>query len=977
MTRVTVATCLLISVSSLSALDPRLTPAQYLHVSWTQEQGNALPEIRALAQTADGYLWLGTDAGLVRFDGMRFVPLEAPSGEKPNVLSLLPSADGGLWIRTLNAITRLYRGRLVPYPQADRWLAGSNHFVSLDHAGNLWLVRVSDPRQAGELLPSGELHIYGAKDGLPDRDITTIFEDGNSRLWITTDRELCRWSPGHAAACMAFPRADILAIPGHGAADLLIGDPSRASGPPFSGSPLKSIDELLSNPHMAPRYLTSDRDGSVWIGTLGQGLIRVAGGKLERFTRSNGLSSDDVRAILEDREHDLWVATARGLDRLRDPQVLHLSTADGLSNNLVLAVAAAADGGTWVGTAAGLDRAVAGGVARYVAGSGSPNGMVLSLCEDPSGILWTGTTGGFGYYAHGRFNEVRTNEGSPLLMVFAIARDPRGPVWLADGRQGLFTVHDGAAERASIPGLQTNDLYQLHFSRAGVLWIGYFHGGVAAVHGDGVERFTSRDGLAGGAVQAIAEDRSGSIWVGAPEGLSRFRNGVWTTWGTRQGVPEGGICGMVEDEHGWLWFMSPQGLSRLNRDSLNPSPRALPQNLEFTPYGQSDGERLAGKSLMANPRCARSSDGRLWFGTENGVAIVDPERIRTNRLPPPVAIEEMVVDGNPLDIAMGSELPFRGRHVHIRYTGLSLMVPERVRFKYILEGSDRKWTDARDVRTVDYVNLWPGHYRFRVQASNNDGVWNLTGASLAFRIEPYFYQTTWFAALCASVLALMAWAAYRMRVRVLVMRYEAIASERARLTRELHDSLLQGFVAVVYQLEAAARQIVTSPEAGKQRLGRAIEQADQALGEARRTMLAMRLPALESHTLPEALWEIAHSLIEGSEIRFHLDVKGRVRQLPYEMQANVFVIAREAIANAVTHARPARILAGLAYSAKQVRLTVEDDGDGFDVAEGLAKEGHWGMTGMRERANQMGATFSVSSSPGRGTIVELVVPSKA
>jgi len=225
--------------------------------------------------------------------------------------------------------------------------------------------------------------------------------------------------------------------------------------------------------------------------------------------------------------------------------------------------------------------------------------------------------------------------------------------------------------------------------------------------------------------------------------------------------------------------------------------------------------------------------------------------------------------------------------------------------------------------------------------------------------------------------ALMGWGVHLMRLRMLVARYEAIAGERARLTRELHDSLLQGFVAVVYQLEAAARQIVAAPEMGRQRLERAIEQADRALREARRTMLAMRIPELETSTLPEAVSDIAQSLLEGTEIRFHLDVKGRVRQLPYDTQANVFVIAREAMSNAVNHAHPSRVLVRLTYSARQVELIVEDDGDGFDVKEGMAKQGHWGMAGMRERASHIGATFSVRSSPGAGTKVELVVPSKA
>jgi len=968
------------SVSSLPALDPRLSTTQYLHAGWTQEEGIALPAINALAQTTDGYLWLGTTAGLVRFDGMRFVRWEPPPGEKlpdPGIVYLLASGDGGLWISTQHTVSRLDRGRLMRYPEVDRWLAGWAHAISKDRAGSLWLVRLANPPEVGVLLANGAFHVYSVKDGLPEQRIWTVFEDKRSNLWIAADHDLCQWSPGHPAECTAFPRAAILALAGDGGADWLIEDPSSKGVLQFSESKLKSISMGLKSAHLSPKCLMGNPDGGVWIGTTGQGLIRVAGGKVERFTHLDGLSSDYVRALVEDREHDLWVATARGLDRLRDPQVLHVSTLDGLSSDLVTAVEGAPDGGMWVGTAAGLNRVKGSVVTKYLAGSGSPKLTFRSLLEDGARGLWAGTTAGFGYFSNGRFAEVRTREGSPLVGVFAIARSPEGAVWLADAQQGLFTVRDRAAQRASVPGVQMNDVYQLQFDRTGVLWIGYFHGGVTAVNGDSVRKFTTQDGLAGGAIQAIVQDRSGAIWVGAKEGLSRFRNGVWTTWGVRHGVPEGGICGIIEDDHDTLWMMTPQGLSRLSLANRNQSPDGLPKNLEFTPYGQSDGERLAANPVMANPRNARSSDGRLWFCTENGVAIVDPARIRSNSLPPPVVIEELVVDGNPLDISAGSEIPFRGRQVHIKYTGLSLMVPERVRFKYRLDGLDRKWTETGSVRSVDYVNLWPGPYRFHVEACNNDGVWNLAGTSLAFRIEPYFYQTKWFAALCTLTLALIVRGIHLTRVRMLVTRYEAIASERARLTRELHDSLLQGFVAVVYQLEAAARQIVSAPESGKQRLERAIDQADRALGEARRTMLAMRLPALENSTLPEALSRIADGLTQGTDIAFHLDVRGRVRQLPYDAQANVFLIGREAITNSVNHARPSRILAALTYSSKHVRLTVEDDGEGFDLEEGMAKHGHWGMAGMRERAHQMGAAFSVGSSPGHGTKVEVVVPSKA
>ncbi|SPF44620.1 putative Integral membrane sensor signal transduction histidine kinase [Candidatus Sulfopaludibacter sp. SbA4] len=969
---------LIAAVSSLQALDPRLSTTQYLHVSWTQEEGNALPAINTLAQTTDGYLWLGTNRGLWRFDGMRFVQWEPPAGEKlpdPGVLSLLASGDGGLWIRTLHNISRLERGHLAPYPEVDRWLEGWNPAISEDRAGRLWLARLGNPPEVGALLPNGALRVYSVKDGLPERSILKIFEDQKSNLWISTGRDLCKWSPGHPAECTAFPWAGIFAIPGDGFADLSIGDPSGNGALPLSESKLKSISKRLANVSLATLCLTSDRDGGVWIGTLGQGLMRMSGIEVERFQRSNGLSSDYVLAILEDREHDLWVATSRGLDRFRDPQVVHVSRPDGLSGDLVTAIQAGPDGSMWVGTAAGLNRVAGSAVTSYAAGTGFPSLVFRSLLADGAQGLWVGTTAGFGYFANGRFSEVRTSKGAHLFGVFAMAKDPNGMVWLADAQQGLFTVRGGVAQRASIPGVQMNDVYQLQVDRAGVVWLGYFHGGVATVNGGAVRNFTAKDGLAGGAIQAIAQDRSGAIWIGAAEGLSRFRNGVWTTWGTGLGVPEGGIRGIVEDDRDTLWFMTMKGLSHVDLATLNQSPDGSPQNLEFQPYGQSDGERLGPSPMGANPRTARSSDGRLWFCTENGVAIVDPARIRRNSPPPPVVIEEMVVDGTPLDITAGSEIPFRGRQVHIRYTGLSLMVPERVRFKYRLEGFDRGWRDAGSERSVDYV-LPPRHYRFRVLACNHDGVWNETGASLAFYVEPYFYETRWFAALCVMTLGLIGWGVHRTRVRMVVTRYEAIAYERARLTRELHDSLLQGFVAVVYQLEAAAKQIVSAPDLGKQRLERTIEQADRALGEARRTMLAMRLPALENSTLPEALARIAGELTEGTDIGFHLDVKGRVRQLPYEEQANVFLIGREAITNSVNHARPTRILAALTYSSRQVRITIEDDGEGFNLEEGMSKDGHWGMAGMRERANQMGATFSVRSSPGEGTKVEVVVPSK-
>lgn len=421
--------------------------------------------------------------------------------------------------------------------------------------------------------------------------------------------------------------------------------------------------------------------------------------------------------------------------------------------------------------------------------------------------------------------------------------------------------------------------------------------------------------------------------------------------------------------------MTSDGLLTVPMAELD-SAGAAARSINFLLYGRNEGVRLTAGGNMVNPPIATTDDGRIWICTLDGVAIVDPARIRRNPVPPPVVIEQMVVDGKPLDLASKNGVGFRGRQLQIAYTALSLMAPERIRFQYRLESLDKDWTDAEQRRTVDYVGLQPGRYRFHVIASNNDGLWNHEGAVQEFAVLPYFYQTWWFAAVCFTSLGLLAWGGDRIRVRRVISRIQLISQERARMMRELHDSLLQGFVGVVYQLEAVVKQFHTAPEASKSRLERAIEQAERALKEARRTMSNMRLPALENSTLPEALSAIGTQLTKGASIAFSLEVRGRVIQLPYDQQASIYIIGREAITNSVNHAKASHIVATLTYTHKEVRLTVDDDGSGFDPEAGAAKVDHWGMRGMRERAASIGAVFTLRSAPGQGTQIELVVHRK-
>jgi ligand-binding sensor domain-containing protein/signal transduction histidine kinase len=961
----------------LFALNPNLSIGQYLHTSWTQEEGSALPPIQAVAQTADGYLWLGTGTGLIRFDGMRFVEW-APPRETPlpsvDIRCLRAASQGGLWIGTTAGLCRLDHGRILRYPSLDSLPCRVIGRILEDAKRGVWIVNVcSTGTTLGLLSADGQLRTFGKQDGLPDQAIRTLFQDREANLWIGTTNGICRWSPGHAAVCAQGPPVDAVSIVDAGDSDLLIADHKMKREVRLSGGQMRALAPSVPDSSFMPGAMVRDRGGSTWLGTTGEGLLRFYKGAVERFTLKDGLSSNLVTGLLEDREGDLWVATARGLDRFRDPKVVHLSTLDGLSGDLIDAVFGARDGAMWIGTAGGgLDRFADRRVIRYSIESGLPSASVASLYEDAAQRLWVGTSAGLAVQEGQRFVEVLTAGGRHLDRVFNITGNAAGGVWLADSKQGLFIVRGHVAAPAAVADLEARDIYRLLVAPDGTVWIGHFRGGVSMLRDQSVKRFDTRDGLAGGTVQALYQDREGSVWAGTTEGLSRFRDRHWTTWTTAQGLPEGGVQSMIEDNAGALWLMTSAGVLRLAPASL----KGLVKSLSYDLYGRTEGLRFLSRGAMTTPRFSGDRTGRLWFCTEDGVAIIDPASVRPNPVPPSVVIEQVMLDGQTMDASAYGELPIRGHDLQISYTGISLMVPERVRFRYRMYDLDRDWTDAGGRRNVAYINLPPGHYRFQVIASNSDGVWNSTGAELALRVDPYFYQTKWFALTGLTAALLFGWSLHKLRMRRLVSRFRLIAAERARFSRELHDSLLQGFSGVVYQLEAAARQFDTAPGVCKQRLERALNQADESLREARQMIVSMRIPALENSTLPEALRTAMAQIVPGSSVDFQIDINGRVRQGPYDVEANVFMIAREAVMNSLNHAEATWIRLGLSYTDKEICLTVEDDGVGFDPEAALVKPGHWGFRGMRERARHIRGAFSVETAPGRGARIAVAVPLK-
>ena len=959
---------ILLAATSLFAVNPNLSLSQYLHTSWTQEEGSALPPVNALAQTADGYLWLGTDKGLIRFDGMR---LESPIAGRAlanlNIGWLRPGSSGGVWVGTHSGLSRVDRDRVMTYPALGKLPCPVIVSVLEDPSRGLWLLNACTAGYTLAILPpDGSLRTFGIRDGLPDQPLRALFRDSQGELSIITTSAVCHWSPGRTAVCSKAPALNLAAIAEIGDGQLLIADGKKGQIFRFASGQLVSAGPHIPDAEFSKAMLY-DRDANIWVGTMGQGLLRIRRNRVDRFTRTEGLSSNTVSALLEDKEGDIWVATARGIDRIRDPKLQLYSTLSGLSNDLVNSVYASHDGAIWIGTGGGLNRLAGEQVTVYSRAEGLANPMVLSSYEDASGKLWVATATGLMLRDRDRFVQVLTSSGQRLERVFNIAGDPSGAVWLADSKLGLFTVRGRVAHPLTVPDLDMGDIVALSASRGGEVWLGHQRGGVTVVGKDSSRHYDSREGLGNGVVRALYTDRDGTVWAGTGEGLSRFRDSRWTTWTASQGLPEGGVQGIVEDDAGGLWLLTPAGLLQLPLTSLDGPPKGL----QFLLYGRTEGLRLG--NGMTNPRLTHSRDGRIWVCTEDGVAAIDPARMKPNPVPPPVVIEQVIADGKVYDPNLRGETAFRGHDLQIVYTGISLMVPERVRFRYRLEGLDSQWTDAGTRRNVSYMNLPPRHYRFQVSACNNDGLWNTAGADFALRVDPYFYQTKWFALLCLTAVTLLVWSAHRLKVRRVVSRLQLITAERVRFGRELHDSLLQGFSGVVFLLEAAARQFETAPEAAKQRLERAMDQADRSLREAREMIVSMRIPALENNTLTEALQTTALEMLSDTSVNLQFEIKGRPEQGPYNVEANLFLLAREAVTNALKHASAKRIRLELCYTPKELHLTVQDDGVGFEPEEAAAKAGHFGFHNMQERARLIRGRFSVNSAPGSGTTIEVAV----
>ena len=965
-----------------SALNPSLDISQYAHKAWTVREGFFKGTINAITQTPDGYLWLGTDFGLFHFDGVRNVPWRPPAGEHlPSdlIISLLAARDGRLWIGTMKGLASWKDGKLTHYPE----LAQESVVTLLEaRGGTVWAAGWAAPNGKLCSIQSGSTQCSGEDNSL-GYGVLSLYEDSGANLWAGAATGLWRWKPGppklypmpapEIAALVAADTGALCIAVGGGIRQLVDG---KATAYPLPGAPRQ----------FKPRRLLRDSNGSLWIGTVDRGLLHVHQGRTDVFAQSDGLSGDYITALFEDREGNIWVATLNGLSRFRDFAIPTISVKQGLSHADVWSVLASIDGTVWLGTRDGLNRWKDGRITIYRKRcSGLPDDAVESLFEDDRGRIWISARHGFAYFENGRFIPVSEVPGG---IVHSITGDSAGNLWIGYQDHDLFHLHQGGVvEQIPWAKLGRKDFAYALFRGPvqGSLWLGFYHGGVAYFK-DGQVRasYAFGDGLGEGRVEDLQLD-DGTLWAATEGGLSRVKDGHVATLTSKNGLPCDAIHWSIEDDDRSLWLYTACGLVRIARTELEAWVNDPNRTIQITVLDSFDGVVNHADGVSGySPRVAKSTDGKLWYLSGDGVSVIDPRHLPFNKLPPPVHIEQITADRKVRwqnlwgSAASNLRLPALSRDLELDYTALSFVAPEKVRFRVKLEGRDPDWKDVGNERKAFYNDLPPTPLPIpRHGHPITTGCGTRRATRSIFPLTPAYYQTRWFQASCVAAFLALLWALYRYRLHQIAqefnMRLEERVGERTRIARELHDTLLQSFQGLMLRFQVIDELL--PPGKAKEALEKALERGDQAIVEGRDAVHDLRSSTVITNDLADAVKALGDELAAEDSATFRVVVEGSPRNLHPILRDEIYRIAREAVRNAFSHARAREIEAELTYGEGLLRLRIRDDGRGMDpglVEQGRA--GHYGLPGMRERAKRIGGQLKVWTAAGAGTEIELTIP---
>jgi ligand-binding sensor domain-containing protein/signal transduction histidine kinase len=958
------------------ALDSRRDLSQFSHEVWLTENGLPQNTVHSIAQTRDGYIWIGTEEGLARFDGVRFAVFDkqnTPQLKSNYIRTLLADRHGALWIGTAEGLVRMLDGKFTVFTTNEGLPSDTIQAVYEDREGNLWVATATGLG----LFKSGGLTTFTTKERLISGSIQALFEDADGALWIATPYGVGQVKDGtftNYTVRDGLGSNSVRAIQQDRDGRLWFGSLGGLTS--FSRGRFTTYTTRDGLPNDRIISLHAGRDGDLLVGTAG-GLCRFTDGRFTGFNAGDALSTSTILSLLEDLEGNLWIGTeSGGVNLLKDTKFTTYTARNGLSNDLVKSIYGDHQGNTWIGTdGGGLNLLKDGKLSVYTTRDGLSSNVVLALSGDGAGNLWAGTPDGLNRFSQGKFTIYTAADGLANNDVRSICADHRGNLWIGT-RGGLTRMKDGVFRTfTEVDGLPNDLIATLYEDTKGNLWIGTF-GGLSRLMNEEFTTFTTKDGLSNDAVISLYEDSDGTLWIGTNGGgLNRMKDGQLTAYTTRNGLLDDVVYRILEDGRKNLWLSCRKGIFHIDKKELDEFAQGRIPSITPVAYGTADGMITRECSGGGDPAGWRGSDGKLWFPTIKGVAMIDPERIKTNAQPPPVVIEQIRINDQPIPLRDRIELPPGTTRFDLYYTAPSFVAPEKVRFKYKLDGFDKDWIDSGTRRIAYYTNLRPGAYTFRVIASNNDGVWNQTGAALGLYLKPYFYQTYWFYAVFVLGLAMFAWLLFRLRVRGIEAQFGAVLAERTRIAREIHDNLAQEMSGISVQLEVVARTMPPGADAARTHLDRARRQVRHGIAEARRYVWDLRSPALEDNDLPTALSETARRLTNETAIQAQVEVNGTFRPLARLVEDNLLRIGQEAMNNAVKHAQAQRIFVNLVFDAGRVRLSVRDDGRGFDSqVAGNGRAGHFGLIGMRERAAQIGGTLSIHSTAGSGTEVVADVP---
>ncbi len=789
------AALLFLTTKSACSLDPEKAITQYAHEVWKTEQGLPQNTISAMVQTRAGYIWVGTELGLARFDGVRFTVFDesnTPELKSNIVIALAEDHEGRLWIGTQGGgLTCLKDGRFRTYTSKDGLSNDSILALYPDRAGNLWI-----GTDGGGLnrFKDGHFASYSTKDGLADAVVFSITEDSQGDLWVGTRSGLNRSKDGRFTSYAAqdgFKNTSVRSVHGDSHGGLWVGTNggglSRFADGRFTAFTTK--DGLSSNEVLS---LEEDSRGALWIGTEG-GLDRIREGRIEAYTSKQGLSADAVFCMFEDREGSLWVGTAGGgINRFNDGRVTTISSQEGLSSDIVLPVYQSHDGSLWAGTAqGGLDRIKDGKVTVYTSKDGLSGDFVFSISEAPDGSIWIGTRQGLDCLKNDKFKVYTTRDGLPNNIVIVTYVDRKGDLWVG-GRGGLGRFKDGKFTVYTLKdGLSNTFVTSIEEDRDGALWIGTGGGGLNRLKDGKFTVYSTKQGLSSDVVMTTYQDGQGTLWIGTNGGgLNRLEGGKFTTYTMKQGLFDEAISRILEDDQGYLWMSCNRGIFRVSKQQLNDLADGKVERIDSLALGASDGMKSKECNGGYQPAGWKTRDGRLCFPTMKGVAIFDPGS-RTNTRPLPVVIEKVQVRGRLFDPGALARVPPGAGQLDFYYTALGFLSPETIRFQYKLEGFDPDWVEAGTRRVAYYTNLYPGRYRFRVRASSGEGTWYEAGAPCEVYLAPHFYQTLWFYILCGIFSASILAAVHRLRVQALAMRERELSTRVEERTQELKEEVAE------------------------------------------------------------------------------------------------------------------------------------------------------------------------------------------